>query len=81
MLCVLQTVFVCEAFVELLEKACQGRPALDVRHSAMSSVTRNSSALQIFQVSGHDKRQRNPVTEYSLFTKLSMKNIQNYLQK
>ncbi|XP_039637594.1 leucine-rich repeat-containing protein 74A-like isoform X3 [Perca fluviatilis] len=45
----ISTVFVCEAFVELLEKARQGRPALDVRHSAMSSVTRNSSALQIFQ--------------------------------
>ncbi|XP_032399256.1 leucine-rich repeat-containing protein 74A isoform X3 [Etheostoma spectabile] len=45
----ISTVFVCEAFVELLEKAVQGRPALNVRHSAMSSVTRNSSALQIFQ--------------------------------
>lgn len=45
-----QTVFVCEAFVELLEEACQRRPALDVRYSVMSCVTRNVSALQIFQV-------------------------------
>ena len=46
-----QTVFVCEAFVELLEEARRRRPALDVRYSAASSVTRNVSALRIFQVS------------------------------
>nr|XP_040016442.1 leucine-rich repeat-containing protein 74A-like isoform X1 [Gasterosteus aculeatus aculeatus]XP_040016443.1 leucine-rich repeat-containing protein 74A-like isoform X1 [Gasterosteus aculeatus aculeatus]XP_040016445.1 leucine-rich repeat-containing protein 74A-like isoform X1 [Gasterosteus aculeatus aculeatus] len=42
------TVFVCETFVELLEEARQRRPGLDVRHSVMSSVTRNISALRIF---------------------------------
>lgn len=47
----MQSVFVCEAFVELLEEARQRRPALDVRYSVMSSVTRNISALQVFQVS------------------------------
>ncbi|XP_041815304.1 leucine-rich repeat-containing protein 74A-like [Chelmon rostratus] len=45
----ISTVFVCEAFVELLEEARQRRPALDVRYSVMSCVTRNVSALQIFQ--------------------------------
>ncbi|XP_070705981.1 leucine-rich repeat-containing protein 74A-like [Pempheris klunzingeri] len=45
----ISTVFVCEAFVELLEEARQRRPALDVRYSVMSSVTRNVSALQIFK--------------------------------
>ncbi|XP_045916767.1 leucine-rich repeat-containing protein 74A-like isoform X2 [Micropterus dolomieu] len=45
----ISTVFVCEAFVELLEQACQTHPALDVQYSIMSSVTRNISALQIFQ--------------------------------
>ncbi|XP_062415642.1 leucine-rich repeat-containing protein 74A-like [Pungitius pungitius] len=42
------TVFVCETFVDLLEEARQRRPSLDVRHSVMSSVTRNISALRIF---------------------------------
>lgn len=51
-----QTVFVCEAFMELLEEARQSRPALHVRCSVMSSVTRNISALQIFQVSGQEGR-------------------------
>lgn len=41
--------FVHEAFLELLEEV---RPALNVRYSVMNSVTRNSSALQIFMVSG-----------------------------
>ncbi|TMS12316.1 Leucine-rich repeat-containing protein 74A [Larimichthys crocea] len=45
----ISSVFVCEAFVELLEEARQRRPALDVRYSVMSSVTRNISALQVFQ--------------------------------
>ncbi|KAM7395453.1 hypothetical protein PAMA_006960 [Pampus argenteus] len=45
----ISTVFVCEAFVELLDEARQRRPALNVRYSVMSSVTRNISALQIFQ--------------------------------
>ncbi|XP_070782535.1 leucine-rich repeat-containing protein 74A-like [Enoplosus armatus] len=45
----ISTVFVREAFVELLEEARQTRPALDVQYSVMSSVTRNLSALQIFQ--------------------------------
>ncbi|XP_026175080.1 leucine-rich repeat-containing protein 74A-like [Mastacembelus armatus] len=45
----ISTVFVCEAFVELLEEARQSRPALDVQYSVMSSVTRNLSALSIFQ--------------------------------
>lgn len=44
-----QNVFVCEAFLELLADV---RPALNVRYSVMSSVARNLSALQIFQVSG-----------------------------
>ncbi|KAM8831650.1 uncharacterized protein AB9W97_003160 [Spinachia spinachia] len=42
------SVSVCETFVELLEEARQRRPALDVRYSVMSSITRNLSALQIF---------------------------------
>ncbi|KAK1889510.1 Leucine-rich repeat-containing protein 74A [Dissostichus eleginoides] len=45
----ISTVFVNEEFVELLEEARQKRPALDVRHSAMSYVTRNLSALQILR--------------------------------
>ncbi|KAM7367955.1 hypothetical protein PAMP_014217 [Pampus punctatissimus] len=45
----ISTVFVCEAFVELLDEARQRRPALDIRYSVMSSVTRNIAALQIFQ--------------------------------
>ncbi|XP_018550002.1 leucine-rich repeat-containing protein 74A isoform X2 [Lates calcarifer] len=45
----ISTVFVCEAFVELLEEAHQRRPAMDVQYSVMSSVTRNLSALHIFQ--------------------------------
>ncbi|XP_044026118.1 leucine-rich repeat-containing protein 74A-like isoform X2 [Siniperca chuatsi] len=45
----ISTVFVCEAFLELLEEARQTRPALDVRYSVMISVTRNLSAIQIFQ--------------------------------
>ncbi|KAI3364322.1 hypothetical protein L3Q82_011126, partial [Scortum barcoo] len=45
----ISTVFVCEAFMELLEDARQSRPALDIRYSVMHSVTRNISALQIFQ--------------------------------
>ncbi|XP_042246330.1 leucine-rich repeat-containing protein 74A-like isoform X2 [Thunnus maccoyii] len=61
----ISTVFVCEAFMELLEEARQRRPALDVRYSVMSSVTRNLSAFHIFQaldkegtlqVSTHDFR-------------------------
>lgn len=51
-----QTVFVCEAFVELLEEARQRRPVLDVQHGVLSSVTRNLSALRIFQVSGQEGR-------------------------
>uniref|UniRef100_A0A665UP76 EF-hand domain-containing protein n=1 Tax=Echeneis naucrates TaxID=173247 RepID=A0A665UP76_ECHNA len=43
-------VFVCEAFVELLEELRQRSPAMDVCYSVMNSVTRNLSALQIFQV-------------------------------
>ncbi|XP_039981263.1 leucine-rich repeat-containing protein 74A-like isoform X2 [Xiphias gladius] len=45
----ISTVFVCEAFAELLEEARLRRPAMDVRYSVMSSVTRNLSAIQIFQ--------------------------------
>ncbi|KAM9339212.1 uncharacterized protein ABDE67_016868 [Symphorus nematophorus] len=45
----ISTVFVYEAFVELLEEVRQGRPALDVRYSIMTSVTRNLSALHVFQ--------------------------------
>ncbi|XP_037606044.1 leucine-rich repeat-containing protein 74A-like isoform X1 [Sebastes umbrosus] len=45
----ISTVFVGEAFVELLEEAHQKRPALDVKYNIVTSVTRNSSALQIFQ--------------------------------
>ncbi|XP_033931410.1 leucine-rich repeat-containing protein 74A-like isoform X2 [Pseudochaenichthys georgianus] len=46
---VLKTVFVKEEFVEQLEEARQKRPALDVRYSAMSYVTRNLSVLQILR--------------------------------
>ena len=49
-----QSVFVYEAFIELLEEARQRRPALDVRYSVMSAVTRNLSAFHIFQVSNQD---------------------------
>ncbi|XP_035535024.1 leucine-rich repeat-containing protein 74A-like [Morone saxatilis] len=45
----ISTVFVCEAFVELLKKVHQKRPALNVRYSITRSVTRNLLALQIFQ--------------------------------
>ncbi|XP_060908693.1 leucine-rich repeat-containing protein 74A-like [Labrus mixtus] len=45
----ISTVFVNEDFLELLEAAHQRRPALDVRFIVMNSVTRNLSALQIFQ--------------------------------
>ncbi|XP_071335276.1 leucine-rich repeat-containing protein 74A-like isoform X2 [Trachinotus anak] len=45
----ISTVFVSEAFVELLEEARTRRPALDVRYSVMTSTTRNLAALQIFQ--------------------------------
>ncbi|XP_040920936.1 leucine-rich repeat-containing protein 74A-like [Toxotes jaculatrix] len=45
----ISTVFVYEAFVELLEEVSQMRPAMDVRYRVLSFVTRNLSALQIFQ--------------------------------
>ncbi|XP_073348565.1 uncharacterized protein [Pagrus major] len=45
----ISTVFVYEAFVELLEEARQSRPALDVRYSIMSDTERNLSALRIFK--------------------------------
>ncbi len=51
----MQTVFVREDFVELLEEVRQKRPALNVQHNAMSSVTRNLSALKVFQVSAHSE--------------------------
>lgn len=48
-----QTVFVNEAFMELLEETRQRRPPLDVQYSYMSYTARNVSALRIFNVSGH----------------------------
>ncbi|XP_051793020.1 leucine-rich repeat-containing protein 74A-like [Acanthochromis polyacanthus] len=42
-------VFVHEAFIELLQKARQGRPALNVQYGVMDFVTRNLSALPIFK--------------------------------
>ncbi|KAK5853003.1 hypothetical protein PBY51_006827, partial [Eleginops maclovinus] len=47
----ISTVFVNEEFVELLEEVRQRRPALGVRHTTMSSVTRNLSALRILRKS------------------------------
>ncbi|XP_054871954.1 leucine-rich repeat-containing protein 74A-like [Amphiprion ocellaris] len=42
-------VYVHEAFVELLQKARQRRPTLNVQYSVMDFVTRNLSALPIFK--------------------------------
>ncbi|XP_042358927.1 leucine-rich repeat-containing protein 74A-like [Plectropomus leopardus] len=45
----ISTVFVYEAFMELLEETHKRRPSLVVEYSIMLSVIRNLSALQIFQ--------------------------------
>ncbi|XP_029966293.1 leucine-rich repeat-containing protein 74A-like [Salarias fasciatus] len=48
----ISSVFVNEDFVEMLTEARRRRrPALDVQHSAMSFVTRNLTALQVFKES------------------------------
>ncbi|KAF7669128.1 hypothetical protein LDENG_00241060 [Lucifuga dentata] len=46
---ILRSVFVSEAFVELLVKTHQQRPTLDVQYNIMASVVKNVNALQIFQ--------------------------------
>ncbi|XP_061578912.1 leucine-rich repeat-containing protein 74A-like [Cololabis saira] len=45
----ISSVHVCETFVELLEKARQQDPALDVRYSVFDYVTMNVSAFNIFK--------------------------------
>lgn len=56
-----QTVFVNEAFMELLEETRQRLPALDVQYSFMSYTARNVNALSILNVSG------NTLTKYLMF--------------
>lgn len=48
-----QTVFVNETFMELLDETRQRRPALDVQYSYMSYTARNASTLTVFNVSGN----------------------------
>ncbi|XP_029984071.1 leucine-rich repeat-containing protein 74A-like [Sphaeramia orbicularis] len=53
----MRTVFVCETFVELLDDVHKMRPCLDVPYSVMTSVTRNLSALPIFQKFFEDRNE------------------------
>ncbi|XP_024864135.2 leucine-rich repeat-containing protein 74A isoform X2 [Kryptolebias marmoratus] len=45
----ISNVFVCETFVELLREVRCQRPSLNVHYSVLSSVTRNTSALNTFK--------------------------------
>lgn len=50
-----QTVFVCETFMGLLEETRHRSPALSVQYRVMTSVVGNIHALNILQVSSEDK--------------------------